>query len=153
MNNSSPFSDRLQRAFNPADRGVIGLVDDLLELCRGQGLQLDWHANQCRVRPLGSGPREAIEIPLPKSVFRAVVARIAALCNERLPNSVSPYGGEGELAVDTNPPSIFHVAFTNTPGEQRLELRYDGDGRDEVNTTQELPDLELENEPLKSRDE
>ena len=104
-------------------RDVVGLVDELLGLCREHGLQLDWQANKCRVSRHGAGPQEAIEIPLPKSVFRAVLARIAVLCNERTPNSDSPYGGEGELSIGTNPPTVFRVAFTNTPGEQRLEVR------------------------------
>ena len=63
-------------------------------------------------------------MPLQKSVFRAVVARVAALCNEGAPNSVTPYRGEGELSVWTNPPASFHVAFTNTPTEQWLEVTF-----------------------------
>ncbi len=123
MNNVSPSSERLQKAFEPTRRGVVGLVDDLLGLCREHGLQLDWQANNCRVRPLGAELHGSTEIPLEKSVFRAILARLAALCNERTPNSVSPYGGEGELSVRTNPPTVFRVAFTNTPSEQRLEVR------------------------------
>jgi hypothetical protein len=129
MNNLSPFSERVQRAFDPTQRGVVGLVDDLLRLCPEQGLQLDWQGNRCRVRPLGAQPQELTEIPLPKSVFRAILARIAALCNERIPNSVTPYGGEGELWACTNPPTIFRVTFTNSPGEQRLEVRRLADGK------------------------
>jgi hypothetical protein len=69
-----------------------------------------------------AAPQESIEVPLPRSVFRAILARIAALCGERMPNPVSPYGGEGELAIGTNPPTVFQVAFSNTPDEQRLEI-------------------------------
>jgi hypothetical protein len=125
MNRRRPSQERLQKAFMPGPRGVVGLVDDLLGLCREQGLQLDWRVDHCRVLPLGADavPRESIEIPLPKSVFRAILARIAALCNERTPNSVSPYGGEGELSVSANPRTVFRVQFTNAPGEQRLEVR------------------------------
>jgi hypothetical protein len=130
MNHVSPFPERLQRAFEPNQRGVVGLVDDLLALCREQGLQLDWQADRCRVRPLGAEPPESTEIPLPKSVFRAILARMAALCNERIPDSVSPYSGEGELSVCTDAPTVFRVAFTNTPGEQRLEVRRLTDDRD-----------------------
>ena len=36
--------------------------------------------------------------------------------------SVSLYGGEGELSVGVDPPAVFRVTFTNTPGEQRLEV-------------------------------
>jgi hypothetical protein len=134
MNNATPYPERLQRAFEPNRRGVVGLVDDLLGLCREHGLQLDWQANMCRVRPLGEERHGSTEIPLQKSVFRAILARLAALCNERTPNSVSPYGGEGELSVRTNPPTVFRVAFTNTPGELRLEVRplaNDNDGTTE----------------------
>ena len=61
-------------------------------------------------------------MPLPKSVFRAVLARIAALCNEQLPNSVTPYRSEGTLSVAADLPATFHVAFVNTPTEQRLTM-------------------------------
>jgi hypothetical protein len=122
MKNQAPFPERLQRTFAPTHRGVIGVVDDLLGLCREQGLELTWHANKCQVRPLGTGPQEATEVPLQKSVFRAILARLAALCNERSPNPVSPYRGEGEFSVGTSPPAVFRVAFTNTPGEQRVEV-------------------------------
>jgi hypothetical protein len=123
MNHPAPFSERLQRAFEPTRRGVVGLVDDLLGLCREQGLELDWRAGRCRVRPLEGRPQESTEIPLPKSVFRSILARMAALCNERISDSVSPYGGEGDISVGTDPPTNFRVAFTNTPGEQRLKVR------------------------------
>ena len=55
--------------------------------------------------------------------------RLAALCNEQSPGSVSPYGGEGELSIGTNPSAVFRVAFTNTPGEQVLELRLSEDDK------------------------
>jgi hypothetical protein len=120
MNKIPSFPERLQEAFSPTSRGVIGVVDELLGLCREQGLQLGWHANQCQVREVGKEPQNSTELPLPKSVFRAILARVAALCNERSPDSISPYGGEGELSVGTNPPEILHVVFTNTPDEQRM---------------------------------
>jgi RNA polymerase sigma factor (sigma-70 family) len=131
MNNLTPFSEQLQEAFEPR-RDIVRLVDDILGLCREHGLQFDWQADRCRVRPLGTQPQELTEIPLPKSVFRAILARLAAQCNERIPNSVSPYGGEGELSVSTNPPTVFRVAFTNTPGEQRLEVRRMADSKNEA---------------------
>ncbi len=122
MNAMPPFPERLKKAFDPTRGGVVGVVDELLGLCRNQGLQLDWQADHCRIRRPGVGPQEWIEVPLPRSVFRAILARFAALCNERTPNSVSPYGGEGELSVDGCPPTVFRVVFTNTPGEQRIEV-------------------------------
>jgi hypothetical protein len=128
MSNQLPFAERLQRAFEFHSRGVVGLADDLLGLCRERNLQLDWQANRCQVRMLGAGPQEATHVSISKSVYRAVLARIAALCNERRPHSVSPYGGEGELMIHANPAAVFRVSFVNCPTEQRLKVQLsDGD--------------------------
>ena len=116
------FHERVEKAFEPGPRGILGLVDDLLSLGSEQGLSLNWHDGQCRIRMLGAEPQEANEIPVRKSVFRALLARVAVLCNERTPNSVSPYGGEGELAFGNGSPSVVRVVFVNHPGEQRLTI-------------------------------
>lgn len=94
--------------------GVVGMVDNLLRACPEQGLRLDWQAGACRIRPLAGDSEEAIDVHLHKSVFRAILARIAGLCNEHAPNSVSPYGGKGELSVSKSLPSVFCVSFVNT---------------------------------------
>jgi hypothetical protein len=122
MSNPSPLADLLRPVFLPSQRGVVGLVDDLLKACQDRGLRLDWRDGQCRIRSIGSAPDEAIEVPLPKSVFRAVLARLATLCNEHIPDSVSPYGGRGELRIGIDPPLTYTVAFTNTPGEQSVQI-------------------------------
>jgi hypothetical protein len=122
MNTPSPLAERLRKAFEPNPRGVVGVADELLGACREQRLRLEWRAGACHVRPVGTSGEEPIDVPLPKSVFRALLARFAALCNERKPDSVSPYGGEGELAVGTDRAEVFGVTFTNTPDEQRLEV-------------------------------
>jgi hypothetical protein len=83
--------------------------------------------------------KESTDVPLPKSVFRAILARLAALCNERTPNSVSPYRGEGECSVGTNPPVVFRVAFVNTPGEQRLEVRRKAEDKEQAAEFPVLP--------------
>jgi hypothetical protein len=116
MDNNSLALERLRQALTLPTRGVLGLVDDLLAVSREGGIQLDWKADQCRVQFRGGG----IEVPLRKSVVRAALARIAVLCNQRQPNSVSPYGGQGELLVGTDP--ALRVAFVNTPEVQSLEL-------------------------------
>jgi hypothetical protein len=105
------------------------LVEDLLAVCLEHGLQLDWQADRCRVRPPGGDWEELMGVPLRKSVFRAILARVAALCNEQAPHSVSPYGGQGELSVGASPTAVFHVAFVNTPEAQKLELRTAGGRR------------------------
>jgi hypothetical protein len=122
MNSTSPFIASIRSAFEHPARGLLGAVDDLLMLCHEHGVVMDWSAGQCRVQAFGAGVAEQSSWPLPKPVFRAVLARIAQLCNGHAPNSVSPYGGEGELVIDTKQRFMLKAKFTNTPEEQRLEL-------------------------------
>jgi hypothetical protein len=122
MNTTSQLTGAFRSALAHPARGVVDLVDDLLRSCPEPGLRLDWHADRCRIRPHAGGPDEEIDGPLRKSAFRAILARVAALCNERSPHSVSPYGGQGEASVGDNPPTVIRVSFVNTPGEQWLDL-------------------------------
>jgi hypothetical protein len=138
MNQPTPFAEQLRQAFQPTARGVVGLVDELLGLCRVHRLRLDFQDGRCIIRRLGADAQDSLEVPLPKSVFRAVLARVAALCNELHPHSVTPYQGEGEILIPApgsesgGAPSTCHASFTNTPSDQRLELRFSrgsfGDG-------------------------
>lgn len=122
MNTTSQLAGLLRSALAHPGRGIVGLVDDLLRLCPESGLRLDWQADRCRIRALPDDSEALLDLPLRKSVVRAILARVAALCNERNPRSVSPYGGQGELSVGVNPPAVFRVTFTNTADEHRLEL-------------------------------
>ncbi|HEX5442717.1 MAG TPA: hypothetical protein VFW87_02760 [Pirellulales bacterium] len=106
----SPFAERVHDTFEQA-QCVVALVDELLALCRQQGLRFDWRNGTCRVRAEASPSGEQFEVALAESAFRAVLARIAALCNERSPQSVSPYGGQGELAVGG---ASYQVAFSSS---------------------------------------
>ncbi len=141
MIHSNLFAERVQTAFQPTYRGVVGLVDDLLGLCRLYQLRINFQDGHCAIHRLGADPQESLEIPVPKSVFRAALARIAAICNEQHPESVTPYCGEGNIAVlppvsqgseKVVPPSTCFVSFTNTPSDQHLEMRFSsssaGDG-------------------------
>lgn len=112
MSTVSPFAERIHDAFEQA-HSVVALVDELLALCCQQGLRLDWQDGTCRIRAEASPSGERIDVAIAESVFRAVLARIAALCNERSPQSVSPYGGQGELVAEG---ATYQVAFGNRPG-------------------------------------
>ena len=122
MTTTSQLLGTLRSALEQPTRGVVGLVDDLLRLCPEQGLRLDWQADHCRIRSLAGDSEALLDLPLRKSVFRAILARVAALCNERSPGSVSPYGGRGELLVGAAPPTVFRVVFANTADDHRLDL-------------------------------
>ncbi len=140
MIHSTLFADRVQSAFQPTTRGVVGLVDDLLNLCRLYQLRINFRDGHCTICRLGADAQESLNVPVPKSVFRAALARIAAICNEQRPDSVTPYRGEGNIAVlppdslDSRKrvPSTCYVSFTNTPSDQHLEMRFSsssaGDG-------------------------
>ncbi len=122
MKTTAPFSDELLCIFAQPLRGIVGLVDDLLTACRGRDLRIVWQSGRCQVHSPGGNGDIFLDLPVRKSIFRAILARVAVLCNERQPNSVSPYGGRGEIAVGTVAPVVFRVHFVNTPGEQLLDL-------------------------------
>jgi hypothetical protein len=125
MSTASPLSEAIRGALTQPTGGISGLVDDLLTVCRVHGLQLDWRMDRCRVRSFAEDWHALPDLPLRKSVFRAILARLATLCNEQRPGSCSPYGGKGEITVGTNAVTVFRVDFTNTPDEQRLQLTHD----------------------------
>jgi hypothetical protein len=122
MSTTSTVLERLRGALSSLDCGVLELVDDLLDAASQQRLRVDWHEGRCRVCLPETAQEDTVEVPLRRSVFRAALARVAALCNEHRPNSVSPYGGEGQLRAPGDAAPVIRAVFTNTPGEQSLEL-------------------------------
>jgi hypothetical protein len=119
MNTVTSSSEAIRGVFTQPARDMVGIVDDLLMVCREHDLELDWRPGCCRVRSHAADWREVPDLPLRKTAFRGILARLSALCNERHPSSCTPYGGQGEIAVGT---TVFRLVFTNTPGEQRLRL-------------------------------
>jgi len=99
----------------------------LLSVCWQYDICFDWQAGRCRIR-LWDDWEELADLPIRKSIFRAVLARIAALCNSQVPNSASPYGGQGELPVGQSSTAMMRVTFVNTVAEQRLVLAPIGGG-------------------------
>ena len=122
MTSTSHVSDVFWRILAQPTQGVAGLVDDLLKACREHNLQLDWQGNRCCLRSLKGEWEDSINVPLRKSVFRAILARVATLCNEQTPDSVSPYGGQAELLVGLPRATLMRVTFANTLAEQKLQI-------------------------------
>ena len=111
MTRSTEVLEHLSRAVGEPTNGVLGFADELLTAAQVHALRVGWHDGRCRI----AVEEEAAEVRLPKSVVRAVLARMAVLCNEHQPDAVSPYGGHGEVGG-------IRVTFVNTPEEQNLEL-------------------------------
>jgi hypothetical protein len=122
MNTTFELSEAMRCVFESPTQGVVGLVNDLLRLCPEHGLRLEWQGEYGRIRYLNGKSDETLDQPVGRSVFRAVLARMASLCNEHCPKSVSPYGGRGKLSDRADPPTIYRVTFANTTDENWLEL-------------------------------
>jgi hypothetical protein len=114
--------DRIQRALSCPSEGVVGAVDELLAIAAEHSLRLERQADGCRVRLLDSGTSDFVDVQIRSSVFRAILARISVLCNQQHSDCISPYGGQGKLAVGSNPATTLHVSFVNTPAEQSIDL-------------------------------
>jgi hypothetical protein len=122
MKDSRSLLDHLESALANPDRGIVGFVDELVAASREQDLRFGWQDGCCYMTFPGCESSDRIDVPLRKSVVRAALARIAALCNERNPGSVSPYGGQGEITIDSDPSRTIHANFVNTQGTVSLEL-------------------------------
>ena len=148
MISSQSVDDRLRRAFAPTQRGIVGLTEQLLEVCVGGDVAFERIGDRCVCRWSVSGETHEAAVPLPPAAFRTLLARIAVLCNERSPNSVTPYGGQGLLTVKGDPPTVVQVAFVNTPDKQHLELR--SSGAEALNAVEKTPVAEKKRafEPL-----
>ncbi len=120
---SQTLPDWLQSAFTPTQHGVVGLTEQVLAACVGRDVAFKRVGDQCVCRWAVAQETQEVAVPLPPAAFRTLLARIAVLCNEHSPGSVTPYGGTGQLGVETRFPAVFQVAFVNTPGKQQLELK------------------------------
>jgi len=137
---SLTVEDRLRRAFVPTRHGVVGLTDQLLAACAGADLAFERVGDRCVCRWTFGDDAQEVAVPIPPAAFRTVLARIAALCNERDPNSVTPYRGEGLLPVPGDPAALLRVSFVNTQEKQQLELK--GVVRAAVEAVEEKPLVE-----------
>ncbi len=120
---SHTIPDRLQQAFAPTPRGIVGLTEQLLNACVGSDVEFERAGDRVVCHWTENGDTHDATVPLPPTAFRAILARIAMLCNELNQNSVSPYGGDGLLAVESDPLAHFQVTFVNTPEKQQLKLK------------------------------
>lgn len=127
MSSVATFADRLQSVFVPTPDGVVGLVDRLLDLSREHGFGITYHDDTCHFQFLNKLSPSTVAIQVPKAVFRAVLARMAALCNQESRGTVSPYGGDGVIVQGTNPVESYRVVFANSPSDQTLQLTFLGE--------------------------
>jgi hypothetical protein len=123
---ATEFADRAQVLTVPGP--ILDRVDELVALSRLCPLRLDFAEGKCRIHFTTDGALSdsaicSVDLPWRHGIFRTALARIAALCNERIPDSVSPYGGTGELTVPGDPPTVSRVAFSNKSGDCWLDIR------------------------------
>lgn len=63
--------------------GVVGFVSRLLAECRDKNWELDWRQpGQCTFLGIETGTEVTVPVPFRPSVFRATIARVAALSDE-----------------------------------------------------------------------
>ncbi len=122
MSATSSLSEILQNALDSRDN-LIEVVDGLLRVCAENDMHLRMLADSGLFRSTNRGRAEhAFKNPLTKSRFRAVLARIALLCNEATPGSASPYGGMGTVPISPDRLESVYVSFANTPDEPGISI-------------------------------
>jgi len=110
----------LRKSIEHPNDGFVGIVNDILSLCREHALQLDWRDNRCHIRSIRDESEAVLELPYRKSIIRTILARIATLCDEQAPGTFSPYGGHGTLVFGSD---AIIANWVNTTVEQSLNLK------------------------------
>lgn len=125
MIRSSCFRDNINSLFHSQEFGIVTLVDELIELSLDHGLRIRLLNGHCLAEQLMTTDKDLVEIPLPKSAFRAVLARIATICNDQHPQSVTPYRGQVKIdwRSQSGSTTVCQLEFVNTATEQQLEIR------------------------------
>jgi hypothetical protein len=118
--NAPSHLDSLHNAIMHPTGAIVGMVDEVLQLCRQHSLELNWRDGKCRITPIGSNREDVLDLPLQRSIFRVILARIAKLCGDNAPGTFNPYGGHGELIVGSEPAILFRVEWSNTLADQHL---------------------------------
>ena len=98
--------ERLRKLFTNDDvqPGVVGFVSRLLAECRGHHWELEWRQpGQCSFHGIDTGTEVIVEVPFRPSVFRATIARVAALSDE--------------IAT------TFRIEFSNDPNDLWLSIK------------------------------
>ncbi len=111
MNTTSRISEALHEIIDHPTGGVVTLVDDLLALCRDEGLGVEWQGSLLPVRSFEGDVDESLNLSVPTSAFRTILARMAAICNAQNQGSVSPYGGKAVLSLIPGWHSPFHSSI------------------------------------------
>jgi hypothetical protein len=83
---SQTVQDSLRRAFEPTQRGIVGLTEQMLQACVSGDVELTRVGDRCVWRWTIDGETQEAAAPLPPAAFRTILARIAVLCNERNAN-------------------------------------------------------------------
>ena len=122
VSNPNPFI--LWRDFKPRDRGVLDLIDDLLERLVESRLRLFWVPGIVTEISLDGGESQTFELAYRNSIFRLIMARMAALIEDtEKQDPIFPYRGTGSFTDPRWPHVRFHVDFVNTKtADQHLEL-------------------------------
>ena len=119
---SESLATGVLQAFRNSEGGVLGLADELLQLCPTDGMRLDWRDDECHVTLHNGDDPTELHFTFPKAVFRALLARMFGICQGQSPEVANPYQGEGNFVFGPTRDQ-YHVAFINTPSVQHLELR------------------------------
>ena len=119
MIQASTFQQQVQQSFKLNADGIVGVVDRLLIVSSECKLTFDWDNGDCRIR---SANMDEVNIPMRVSLFRAMIARVAAIVSEQTTDSISPYQGDGTITLDDPPEAAITVTYRNNPGDLLLMI-------------------------------
>ena len=122
MNTTKTLTELLNAGAN-CEVDVVKFTHELMQLCTKHELRLRLEPSQCVVESIGGKESiDVIENPMRRSQFRAVLARIVAICSECSNRIMTPYGGDWEISYGGDQNRRIRVSVQNTPNAQFVEL-------------------------------
>ena len=119
--------------FEPKNGGIVEIVENLLVYLPNQNLKIDFFEGHGRMTSLAdpnaethrkgevrASRKSVFHFPMSKPIMRALIARVAFLCESLGFHSGTPYRGEGELISEYGCHN--RIYYANTPQEQWLFL-------------------------------
>ena len=121
--NTTELNHRLKQILQPSPSGVVGMADALLELCFRECIEIRATNFGITSRQANGTETNVIVNPWPRSsVFRAILARIIARCNDYSVDSVPIYGGDGIWARSMDEVSQLRISVSNTTSDSRIHI-------------------------------
>jgi hypothetical protein len=116
----SDVFDAIIDLFQKPQLGCVAIVDGILKIACKFPLKFEWAEDRCQLQILNSD--QQTKMPIRKSTFRAIIARVATIASEKSFLAFNPSVGDENFSIGADVDIGLAARFENSPDRQMLEL-------------------------------